>query len=168
MNARELQRIAIQTIDQENEMWFAERRKRVTASNFGLVCKMRASTNRKGKVFNALYKTKSTSSKALVYGKMMESVARDAYTNYTRNTVIQHGLVISDKYPFLGCSPDGIIINKANKKWMGLIEIKCPYSHKDFNQKQFYVDKPLYLEERNDVLLNSILGTNCQSLLHLQ
>ena len=38
-------------------------------------------------------------------------------------------LVVSPKWPFLGCSPDGIVLE--NGVPIGLIEIKWPYSKRD-------------------------------------
>ena len=39
------------------------------------------------------------------------------------------GFVISPKWPWLGCSPDGIVVKSGIP--VGCIEVKCPYSIKD-------------------------------------
>ena len=43
----------------------------------------------------------------------------------TGNQVKESGLVIHKTYPFLACSPDGVVSSEK------LIEIKCPYSCRD-------------------------------------
>lgn len=43
------------------------------------------------------------------------------------------GLVVSPRWPWLGCSPDGIIVNKDTCIPVGCIEAKCHYSNIDMN-----------------------------------
>ena len=45
----------------------------------------------------------------------------------------EQGLYISDTYPFIGASPDGLISCKICGKF--LIEIKCPYTKRNFSPK---------------------------------
>ena len=46
------------------------------------------------------------------------------------NVVIKScGLVISPKWPWLGCSPDGVLLKCGD--CIGCLEIKCPYSKND-------------------------------------
>lgn len=46
------------------------------------------------------------------------------------------GLWLNPKHPTLGCSPDGIFIDKL-KETKGLVEIKCPYVLKNCNPLNF-------------------------------
>ena len=51
------QQLAEVTKDQfNNSDWFKERRKRLTASNFGIVCNMKETTSCRNVVYNILYK----------------------------------------------------------------------------------------------------------------
>ena len=46
------------------------------------------------------------------------------------NVVIKScGLVVSPKWPWLGCSPDGVLLQHG--ECIGCLEIKCPYSKND-------------------------------------
>lgn len=40
-------------------------------------------------------------------------------------------LVVSPKWPWLGCSPDGVVVKGGVP--VGCVEIKCPYASKDLN-----------------------------------
>ena len=44
------------------------------------------------------------------------------------------GLVVSESYPFMGASPDGIINCKCCGS--GVLEIKCPYSCRETSLKE--------------------------------
>lgn len=54
------------------------------------------------------------------------------------------GFVVSPKWPWLGCSPDGIIMKDGIV--VGCLEVKCSYASKDLNiceavqnNKQFFL-----------------------------
>lgn len=61
-------------------------------------------------------------SRAMLWGKDMESYARDEYTNSTGNEVKEIGFIRSSLF---GDSPDGVILSDENGE-KGTIEIKCP------------------------------------------
>jgi len=56
-------------------IWQAERHKRLTASNFGLVCRRRSTTSCKTQVHKIFYETLQT--KAMHYGRVTEDDARN-------------------------------------------------------------------------------------------
>ena len=44
------------------------------------------------------------------------------------------GFIINPQWPWLGCSPDGIVFK--NEMAVGCIEVKCPYSKKNMTTKE--------------------------------
>ena len=49
-------------------------------------------------------------------------------------TVKKCGFIINPQWPWLGCSPDGIVFE--NDIAVGCIEVKCPYSKRDMTIKR--------------------------------
>ncbi len=72
MTSGEISHIQEQTKGQtDSDVWFAERRKRLTASIVGGIIKMRSTTKRATKVENLLYK-KFKGNTATCYGQILE------------------------------------------------------------------------------------------------
>jgi hypothetical protein len=63
-------------------------------------------------------------SAAMELGIAREPEARKMYEQSQNILVENVGFIESDKFNYLGCSPDGLI--KENGKFVGSIEIKCP------------------------------------------
>ena len=65
--------------------------------------------------------------KALRYGKSNEPKAFNQYSaTINKNESLEiTGLWVNQKYPELGCSPDGILA--TDEKITGFLEIKCPF-----------------------------------------
>ncbi|CAN7981354.1 unnamed protein product, partial [Ixodes pacificus] len=57
------------------------------------------------------------------YGAQLEPLARDRYVRDTGHTVVTCGLLVCAENPWLGCSPDGIVI--LDDVPSRLLEIKC-------------------------------------------
>lgn len=87
--------------------WFMERRNRITASDFGKICKMRPTTSCKNIVANKLYSTSSSTNEPIAckYGKDMEPVALEYFENNMGTKIQKCGLIIDEDYPFFGASP---------------------------------------------------------------
>lgn len=103
----EVNRDEIELITREqsqSDTWRNERRKRLTASNFGEICKMRENTSCKIKVHNLLYKSPTTC-KAMTYGIEMEPHARREFEKLNRSVVRVCGLFIDQELPYLAASP---------------------------------------------------------------
>ena len=61
---------------------------------------------------------------ATYHGQKYEQVASDIYSNMVNEDVLEFGLIIHEKYPWLAASPDGITPSGV------MLEIKCPYRRK--------------------------------------
>jgi len=131
-----LSQIFSQTIDQSQEkLWFEECSKRLTASNFGKICKKRQSTHCRGLVFQILYgqfEGNFDKIEYLQYGKSNEEIGRKRYEKIKNLDVEKTRLWIHPTYQWLGCSPDGLIKDEEGE---GLLEIKWIAKKKCRDQK---------------------------------
>ena len=126
--------IAQQTKEQvDSEVWFAERRKRLTAPTVGSIAKMRATTKRAKRVESLLY-SKFRGNTATHYGQAMEDRAKLRYQTYQRQhghpglIVESCGLHVSVDKPWLAASPDGLVTDSSDPTHpLGLVEIKNPF-----------------------------------------
>ncbi|KAK3091574.1 hypothetical protein FSP39_020913 [Pinctada imbricata] len=90
----------------------------------------------------------------------MEKVALSQYTalyekNHHKSKVSSCGLFVSQRYPFIGATPDGVVTCSCCGK--GLIEIKCSFSYQHLTPTEVATQHTyynLYLEG-NDVKLKS-------------
>lgn len=129
-----------------NSLWFTERWKRLTASSFGRVCKLRKTTS-KEKVAESILFPSFRGSKATEYGNANEKLATSAYEKASGNRVLPAGLFVDEEFPFLAASPDGIISDQE-----GIIEIKCPYSCREMSPEEAVEKKLLkFLEKKENV-----------------
>lgn len=104
--------------------WKEARRLRLTASNFGVICKM---TDRRDlqKMCDSLYNDLPFKTAAMEHGIKNEKVARKMLEGKEDVKVQAAGLFINPNYPHLGASTDGFIGSNT------VVEIKCPYSGRD-------------------------------------
>ncbi|XP_062585783.1 uncharacterized protein LOC134247430 [Saccostrea cucullata] len=118
-------RIERSTVHQsKNEVWFADRKTRVTASQFHKICKRKKDIT-DSFVCN-IFNQKSFSSEATSYGKCHENVAKQKLMERHQNIHIHDcGLVINPLFSFLAATPDGKICLDGQT---GVLEIKCPFS----------------------------------------
>lgn len=84
--------------------WYNERKKRLTASNFGDICKMRPNTSCRKKVYSMLYRPNITS-KEMTYGIEMEPHAKSKFENIFGKVVHLCGLFSDREFPYLAASP---------------------------------------------------------------
>ena len=134
------------SLEQSNScLWYEERSKRLTASNFGAVI-----NRRKGIYPASLLKkvlpsntNRLLNSEACQWGKTYESVAISMYEKKFNREITNCGLVVNPKWPWLGCSPDGITFN--NEK-LQCIEVKCPFSKREMTIQEACEDKTFFLQ----------------------
>ena len=108
--------------------WQASRVGRVTASRFGDILLRRSLPT---DVFiNSFFESKNYASLPvqLSHGCHNEGKARNIYVSDTGFTVGLCGLVVNPSLPWLGALPDGIVHDPLEPS-VGLLEIKCPYTH---------------------------------------
>lgn len=122
VNEKTQQHLEQMTVGQsENNQWFEARKNRLTASNFGVVCKRRPTTKYTPLVKKILY-NEEINSYSIQHGKINEPEAIRTYEKKKSIKVRSCGLFVDMQYGFLAASPDGLI--DAD----GIIEVKCPYS----------------------------------------
>ena len=118
------------------QLWYAERQKRITASKVGGIAKMRKGTKRANKVKQMLY-SKFHGNKHTSYGLDNEDPAREAYISYMHQSghnglsTSNVGLVISSENPWLAASPDDRVHDPQASLPHGLSEYKNPSAAKD-------------------------------------
>lgn len=122
---------AIINIKQRDPLWFKERKYRITASNFGAACGL------------SPYKTATALAQKLILNKSIKPnffmkwgiEHEDDAAQRLLNFVLQFdpdaklsfpGLYVSQKHPFIGVSPDGILHSKLFPGGKIGVEIKCP------------------------------------------
>ena len=117
-------------------------------------------------------KSKKHTTPPLKWGIENEKIAVQEYKKqYMHETfdVIDCGLVVSPKWPWLGCSPDGNVTEK--KQPVGCIEIKCPHSKKNMTFKEAAEqDKAFYLKVIDGELklkTNHLYYWQCQGVMNI-
>jgi hypothetical protein len=88
--------------------WREARRRVLTASKFGSVCKRRLTTPCHAAV-TAITNPKEVRSNDLTYGTIHEPIAIERYEQRVGVTVEPCGLFVDPDNPFLGASPDGLV-----------------------------------------------------------
>ena len=99
--------------------------------HFGKICCKREKTNPENILKSMIYPG-NLNTKEIEYGKSNEPIAKLLYTEKTSTIVSNTGLHIHKNYPWLACSPDGLI--QKSTLGPGLIEIKC-IAVKDYRDK---------------------------------
>ena len=140
MPSEKLREIEQSTRDQShNPLWYSVRQYRLTASYFGAVYHRQPTTPPHCLVLQILGSKRFTSA-ATEWGKRKEHVATRKYSEIKNSSghnfyCCSSGFVISEKYPFLGASPDSVVFDSSEPNPFGLAEVKCPYTYR--NQTPF-------------------------------
>lgn len=75
------------------------------------------------KIDNLLFST-FKGNEYTAYGLKHEDEARKKYSEMSSVKIVKTGLIVHPEYPYLGFSPDGLIVTNNDK--LRLLEIKCP------------------------------------------
>lgn len=106
---------------QRTPAWYAARKGRLTASNFGMAAGVNKYESRQKGLKRALGEDTFTGNDATRHGVKNEPNAIIDYQIKTGNLVRSFGLKLHPEYDWLGGSPDGLVGTR------GLIEVKCPF-----------------------------------------
>lgn len=135
--SNKLREVEQSTRDQsESPLWYSVRKYRITASYFGSVYHRKPTTPPDALVLRII-NGKPFATPATTWGKEKESVALQQYTDHQNSHghaglySCRSGFVISEKYPYLGASPDAVVHDPSVGNQFGLAEVKCPYSVRD-------------------------------------
>ena len=63
---------------------------------------------------------------------------RDEILNEENVEIKKCGLVVGPRWTWLGCSPEGIIVNKGTCIPVDCTKVKCPYSNKNMNVREAF------------------------------
>lgn len=122
--------------DQRTDAWHSKRGEMLTASEIYKACKDASAAARHEIIMSKLVPRERTPAgcgpKALLWGTRFEPIAKLIYTTYYQGgiEIVDTTCVPHPVYPFLGASPDGIIITKDKEdfRYGKLVEFKCPIS----------------------------------------
>lgn len=143
--------------EQRSKEWHRKRRTLFTASNCSLL--INTVSNFFGETKNSLIRNKIDSIRKIKYGLELTEKPFISTMSTRHGTIFEHpaevfytflnpdikffeaGLIENEKFPHLGASPDGFLINKTNNE-CSLIEIKCPYGDRDITKiLPYYYDQ---------------------------
>jgi putative phage-type endonuclease len=155
LNVTPAEREEISVAPQRSQAWLRSRRGRLTASNFGAAIGANKYQTKRALLAQCLWPSFKGNA-ATEYGTKFESVAVEHYKQWLEETQAQSGLCSIDfpgllvnlAYPWIGCSPDGIVTLNGVRF---LLEIKCPF------KKAFYDSIPPYYYAQ----IQGICGFEC-------
>ena len=140
-------------------LWHKHRIGCVTASKFGPVSRTNIKCPPQSLVREILSRSQFNSMKvpALHWEITNEPVACEAYVHkmqalHDEFTFECVRLFINPAFPHLGASPDGLVSCKCCGD--GLVEIKCPYTHRLLDPNE-YIDDKFYLQPSGERKCNS-------------
>lgn len=146
LSPEEIVQIEIKTRNQGNSMeWRNLRRQKLTASNFGDVCRRQLHTPCKNIVRRILY-PKKIDTESLRYGRRNEKRAIEALEREIGVNITPSGLFIHEKKPYFAATPDGLVNSD------GIIEIKCPYSARNLTPDEGIEKRQITMWKRDGSL----------------
>ena len=135
----------------ECEEWYKQRKCRLTSSLFGCVVKRRKTIYPKT-IVNKITKPSQIKNASCQWGIENEQKALIKYHEY-KDEINEHvalcsacGLVVNPMWPWLGASPDALILDKREESMYGAVEVKCPASKSGMSIINACSDKSFCLE----------------------
>ncbi|XP_071608601.1 uncharacterized protein [Heliangelus exortis] len=144
-----------------NPKWYEWRENRITASIAPKIANSRFANGKTDEVPQSYLKAVVNSSPkvqtpAMSWGIRNEKAAVEAYEELKSQAegkqvrVEDCGLFIHREKNWIAASPDGVIKEAATGKALGLLEVKCPYKHRNRTVREACKDKDFCLEMDGD------------------
>ncbi|XP_016851173.2 uncharacterized protein LOC103279721 [Anolis carolinensis] len=144
-----------------NPEWYLCRENRITASVASKIANSKFANGRTSEVPQSYLKDVTRSgprvqTPAMSWGIRNEKKAVESYEalksreSHKAVKVDDCGLFIDKEKPWLGASPDGILKEAKTGKEIGIVEVKCPYKHRDKTVTEACKDKAFCLEKKGD------------------
>ena len=138
--------------DQRTPEWYNFRWNMLTASSIYKAIDTQAKQNElivdKCKPINIKKYTNVNTETAFHFGHKFEPLSTNFYEYLFKTKVGEFGCISHDKHKFIGASPDGINIDKTNKRYGRLLEIKNPKSREitGIPKKEYWVQMQIQME----------------------
>lgn len=145
------------TAQSESKLWEHERSQRLTSSLFGRVFKAKTPTALEN-IASRIVENKKISTTATTHGLKQEQVALKLYAKKSNASYVTSGLVIHEKYQYLGASPDALVGND------GVVEVKCPYNIRHFKIRDVKLD---FLDQNYELKKNHNFYFQIQGILEV-
>jgi len=122
--------------DQRSDSWHLRRSEMMTASEITKAFKTASPSAKKELLMRKLDGPKTNDGgpiTACLWGTQFEPLAKEIYGDIQGGAeIVDTTCVVHPIYPFLGASPDGIVLmkDKMDYRWGKLVEFKCPISRK--------------------------------------
>ncbi|XP_043926437.1 uncharacterized protein LOC122801039 [Protopterus annectens] len=144
-----------------NPLWYDMRQNRITASVAHKIAKSKFANDKTDEIPQSYLKEIIGSSSnvitpAMTWGIQNEKKAVEKYTAIKARASGQDievqdcGLFIHPKKHWLAASPDGIVVDKSSGERKELVEVKCPYKHREHTIEEACRDKSFCLENEGD------------------
>ena len=130
----------------DSKEWYENREWRITASNFGSICKATEKRDVQ-KMAEYMLNPPKLSCKSVVHGKTYEKVAKSKFEELIGLKIEPCGVFVNHEFPFLAATPDGLV-GKTE-----IVEIKCPFKGKDSAIEPGILFPFLIYDEENKITL---------------
>ncbi|XP_067157800.1 uncharacterized protein [Apteryx mantelli] len=162
LKSQDIQRVERETRGQQsNPTWYEWRKNRITASVAPRIANSKFANGKTDEVPQSYLRAVVSSgpgvqTPAMSWGTRNEKVAVQAYEQLKSQKmgkpvrVEDCGLFIHKGKEWLAASPDGIIKEADTGESLGLLEVKCPYKHRNKTVREACKDKDFCLEVDGD------------------
>ncbi|XP_074009643.1 uncharacterized protein [Numenius arquata] len=162
LESRDIPRVEEETRGQwSNPKWYQWRENRITASVAPRIANSKFANGRTEEVPQSYLSAVVSSgprvqTPAMSWGVRNEKAAVRAYEQLKSRAVGKEvqvddcGLFIHREKEWIAASPDGVVKEAATGKALGLLEVKCPYKHRNRTVREACKDKDFCLEVDGD------------------